>query len=172
LEVIWRDIHENHAPCAYNSWEISNAFSLAICAGLSTYKCAEENLVQHEEDFAAYWNWKRSVSSVVEESSTPSNDLPTRGAQERFILDMERVCDGRSFLFTEKGYYGLGPSISKRGDLCCVLFGAKVPFILRRFGEENHYKLIGESYIHGIMEGEAVAMIQKNLLSEESFIIC
>jgi hypothetical protein len=172
LEIIWKDIHEDYTHCAYNSWEISNAFSLSICAGLSTYKCAEENLVQHEEDFAAYWNWKRSVSPVVEECSAPSNDLPKRGAQERFVLDMERVCDGRSFLFTEKGYYGLGPSIAKRGDLCCVLFGAKVPFLLRRFGEANHYKLIGECYIHGIMRGEAVAMTQNNLLSEEFFIIC
>ncbi len=49
---------------------------------------------------------------------------------------------------------GLGPAILRKGDLCCVLFGAQVPFILRSVGE--NYQLVGETYVHGIMKGEAM----------------
>ncbi|PMD31122.1 hypothetical protein L207DRAFT_385252, partial [Hyaloscypha variabilis F] len=60
----------------------------------------------------------------------------------------------RRFFITEKGYLGLGPGHMEVGDQVTVLFGGKTPFILRKF--EDHFKLIGESYIHGIMEGEVI----------------
>jgi hypothetical protein len=52
---------------------------------------------------------------------------------------------------------GLGPQDTQSGDIVCILFGCSVPVVLREFEEEgNHYfKLIGECYIHGLMDGEA-----------------
>jgi len=84
---------------------------------------------------------------------------------------MRLVCEGRSFLFTRKGYYSLGPYIAKPGDICCVLFGATVPFILRKADGASHYKLVGEAYIHGLMRGEAVNNIRKDE-QQEKFILC
>ena len=60
----------------------------------------------------------------------------------------------RKFFRTKKGFIGLGPRSMRQGDLVCILYGGRVPFILRKEG--NHYRLVGESYVHGIMEGEAV----------------
>jgi hypothetical protein len=34
--------------------------------------------------------------------------------------------------------------------------GAQLPFVLRRI--DDHHTLIGETYIHGIMDGEALAV--------------
>lgn len=84
---------------------------------------------------------------------------------------MSLVCEGRSFLFTRKGYYALGPCIAKSGDVCYVLFGATVPFILRKADGASHYKVVGEAYIHGLMRGEAVNNIRKDEQQEE-FISC
>lgn len=42
------------------------------------------------------------------------------------------------------------------GDVCHVFQGARVPFILRE-AEEQMYKLVGEAYLHGIMNGELFA---------------
>ncbi|KAH8745035.1 hypothetical protein BGZ57DRAFT_742173, partial [Hyaloscypha finlandica] len=53
----------------------------------------------------------------------------------------------RRFFFTEKGYLGLGPNKIEAQDQVCIIFGGKTPFILRKV--EEHYKLIGEAYIHG-----------------------
>jgi len=35
-----------------------------------------------------------------------------------------------------------------------VLYGGQLPFVIR--GVERHFELIGEAYLHGIMDGEAL----------------
>jgi hypothetical protein len=60
-----------------------------------------------------------------------------------------------SFTVTENGYAGWIPKRSKVGDRVCVLAGGQVPFILREL-PDGLYQLIGECYIHGIMDGEAL----------------
>ena len=62
--------------------------------------------------------------------------------------------DQRTFFGTQKGYFGLGPADLAEGDLVCVLFGCSVPHLLRKKG--NGYLLVGEAYVHGIMDGEAI----------------
>ncbi|KAF2185843.1 hypothetical protein K469DRAFT_518658, partial [Zopfia rhizophila CBS 207.26] len=61
----------------------------------------------------------------------------------------------RCFFTTEKGFMGVGPSVAREGDLICVLFGGEVPYILRSI-ENGHYKMIGQCYTHGIMDGEVI----------------
>ena len=65
-----------------------------------------------------------------------------------------KACNGRQFFRTQKGYMGLGPKDIKNGDIVSVLLGGQVPFILRKL--DDTYTLIGESYVHGIMNGEAL----------------
>jgi hypothetical protein len=56
---------------------------------------------------------------------------------------------------------GLVPRTARVDDVICLLEGAQTPFILRadksyENGEQNtSWKLIGEAYIHGVMDGEA-----------------
>ena len=54
---------------------------------------------------------------------------------------------------------GLGPSDASPGDLACILLGCSVPVILREvsmFGSSVAYELVGETYMHGFMDGEAI----------------
>ena len=67
---------------------------------------------------------------------------------------VKKACGGRRFFTTVSGYMGLAPATAQSGDKICLLLGGQVPYILRE--EENHYKLVGESYVHGIMRGEAL----------------
>ncbi|KAF2107951.1 heterokaryon incompatibility protein-domain-containing protein, partial [Lophiotrema nucula] len=61
----------------------------------------------------------------------------------------------------DKFLYGLGPEKTRRGDLVCILFGCSVPVVLRKATQSssrdsNVFEVVGESYIHGKMDGEAV----------------
>ena len=64
----------------------------------------------------------------------------------------------RRFALTEKGYIGLVHQDVKANDRLCLIPGAGVPFVLRpsmNSSVSDQYVLIGETYIHGIMSGEA-----------------
>ena len=64
-------------------------------------------------------------------------------------------CIKRSFVTTEEGYLGLAPSGARKGDILCVLRGGDVPFVLRE-KENGYWELVGEAYVHGIMDGSWV----------------
>ncbi|PWY68221.1 HET-domain-containing protein [Aspergillus eucalypticola CBS 122712] len=80
---------------------------------------------------------------------------------------IERATSYRRLMISSKGYIGLVPPKTQEGDLVCVLFGCSVPVILRKQG--SHYIFIGESYVHGIMDGEAIQMMNEGHLVEEEF---
>lgn len=67
---------------------------------------------------------------------------------------------GRSFIVTEDGRIGLAPGTTRVGDVVAIIGGAHTPFVLRSLtgdGEgRERFALIGEAYVHGVMEGEAV----------------
>jgi hypothetical protein len=53
----------------------------------------------------------------------------------------------------------LVPCATEPGDIICIIPGCSVPVVLRRLygpvGGKPLYKFIGESYVHGMMDGEA-----------------
>lgn len=53
------------------------------------------------------------------------------------------------------------------GDVCCVLFGGRMPFILRPAG--HFFRLVGVCYIHGAMDGEIVERMEAGELKEQLF---
>jgi hypothetical protein len=62
---------------------------------------------------------------------------------------------------TTKGFLGTGAISLRGGDELWVLYGAQVPFILRKDEEgpnPRQYKLIGEAYCHGLMHGKGLRM--------------
>ena len=66
---------------------------------------------------------------------------------------------GRKLFITKKGYIGLGPPDCVKGDTVSVFLGAEVPFVLR--SQDEHFVLIGETYIRGIMFGQVMDMMKK-----------
>ena len=60
----------------------------------------------------------------------------------------------------EQGLIGLGPRDVQAGDWACILFGCSVPVVLRehRSATGRYFSFIGECYIYGMMDGEALAL--------------
>jgi hypothetical protein len=72
----------------------------------------------------------------------------------RFFCAFKNAMSSRVFFFTRSGLIGLAPSAAKENDLLCIFFGGKTPFLIREM--EKGFQLIGECYVHGIMDGEAM----------------
>jgi hypothetical protein len=75
---------------------------------------------------------------------------------------------GRNFCTTQRGHMGLVPAGTKTRDVVAILSGATTPHVLRRVvhtaedgedGENSYerYQLVGEAYMHGMMDGEMFA---------------
>ncbi|CAG9981192.1 unnamed protein product [Clonostachys byssicola] len=62
---------------------------------------------------------------------------------------------GRLPFITRKGHLVLSYDSVRKGDMIALIKGTQVPFVLRR-QDEKSYLLIGEAYVDGIMDGEAV----------------
>jgi hypothetical protein len=77
------------------------------------------------------------------------------------------VLSGRRLLRTEKRYLGLGPLSVKIGDEIFIIPGSNTPIILRKSSAES-YCLVGEAYVHGTMQGEALS---KNIGRSENIVI-
>ena len=64
-------------------------------------------------------------------------------------------CYNRRFFKSKSGRFGWAPDTVMPGDVVAVLNGLSIPLILRKV--ETGYEVVGDCYIHGLMDGEAVA---------------
>jgi hypothetical protein len=64
---------------------------------------------------------------------------------------MANSMGNRRMVRTEKGFIGLGPRLCQPLDCIAICKGGKLPLVLRPKG--NCWELIGECYIHGVMDG-------------------
>ena len=74
-----------------------------------------------------------------------------------FAALVEETYDRRRLFVTKKGYIGVGFESLTVGDKVILPAGADAPYVFRPVaGRDGAYNLIGEAYVHGIMEGEAL----------------
>lgn len=72
------------------------------------------------------------------------------------------LSSGQTLIMSEKGRFGLARDNALPGDCIGILFGCTVPVILRSVPKaaSEEYLLVGESYIHGLMDGEVMKMFE------------
>ena len=107
----------------------------------------------------AEWFASSTPSGYVDAGPQTANSrLPSNVVQ--FLKRVRTVVWNRVFVTSEKdNRFGLAPQDTRPGDFLCILYGCSVPVIVRECIGENgalkHYQLIGETYIYGLMDGEA-----------------
>ncbi|KAI1111155.1 putative heterokaryon incompatibility protein [Nemania sp. NC0429] len=116
-------------------------------------------------------------------SLSPEQQARVASVMTKDVIDLGRFVNvsgptmrERMVVITEKGYIGVAPPYSKVGDAVCIISGTQVPFLLRRpAGNEDvtnpsrgAWQLVGESYFHGMMDGE---MMTKGY-AEQSIELC
>lgn len=113
-----------------------------------------------------YWRIAGMNSPNVMPSSYTSNAAEEVAMATQFLQSQLKAACGRRFFTTSKGYMGLSQSGIRIGHTIAILHGGKTPYVLQRTGSRG-YRFIGESYIHGLMNGEVLSMS----LPEQEFAI-
>ncbi|KAH8906203.1 HET-domain-containing protein [Coniochaeta sp. PMI_546] len=112
--------------------------------------------------------WIRALQDLVDQYETlaglgdgveTSSDMVQNYlAGMEFEKCLKFIGGGRRVAITKKGYIGLFPPLTDVGDAVCVVEGAPAPFALRPVDsrEPRRYRLVGETFLLGIMDGEAL----------------
>ncbi|OAG21808.1 hypothetical protein CC77DRAFT_933549 [Alternaria alternata] len=77
----------------------------------------------------------------------------------------------RALITTETGYLGLAPTAVRQGDVVAILFGCRFPMVLRPYLDDM-YQVIGECYIHELMDGEMLSQERDGHVSRREFVLC
>jgi hypothetical protein len=133
-----------------NNW---SAFAQTLTAGLATGSDlilgpADEDVDRHTNRLEAYLRSRERGPPQIQ--STYDDE-----EAELYSMDLGLAGRSRVFYITSDGHYGLAPLITQKGDEVWLPLGAKMPFILRPLSV-CAFKIVGQTYLHGIMKGEAV----------------
>jgi hypothetical protein len=82
----------------------------------------------------------------------PEND-EVMPLPNQFFVAVSGVLYGRTFMASTISLMCLGPEETQAEDVIFVAMGADVPFVLCP-QEDGNFKLVGECYVHSIMDGE------------------
>ena len=156
-----------HCRHGFDALHTLKAFSQAMCAGRDDYGSRDRN-----ETLTAL-NYRRFLMLWLHRNNTPAlrDKFPFCGADDyhgsirraaAFARQADMVCHNRRLFLTASGHLGLGPEALRADDVVCVLGGAVMPYILRR--GVGYFRLVGECYVDGIMDGEVVAARGKTTL--------
>ncbi|KAE9367294.1 HET-domain-containing protein [Stipitochalara longipes BDJ] len=72
-----------------------------------------------------------------------------------------------SLFITEDNNLGIGARNARAGDHVCLLYGGKLPFLLRPAGAQ--WKLMEVCYMNGVMHGEVIKELETGKLDTEWF---
>jgi hypothetical protein len=117
-------------------------------------------------------NWCHNLMAYARSSKNTSTQKEIKGKVDEGTMlqtfpNTGSTAANRKYFVSKKGYLGLGPLGSKVGDLVVILFGLDMPFVLRPV-DGGQYRIIGETYLHGIMDGEFMSQNPP----AETFTIC
>ncbi|KAI0802186.1 HET domain-containing protein [Xylaria sp. FL0064] len=90
--------------------------------------------------------------------------LSTGGDSGLYAALSRNFCFNRTFFVTKSGRMGIGPSGTQSGDSVAVIFSGEVPYVFQRI--KSGYDFVGESYVDGLMKGEAILLWKQGELAE------
>ncbi|KAI1138731.1 HET-domain-containing protein [Hypoxylon sp. FL0543] len=86
----------------------------------------------------------------------------TYDPDNRLFYSLQSACQNRRFFMGSNSVIGLGPHSATAGDDATILYGGSVPFMLRALDPQSDadlgFRLLGEAYVHGVMDGSWVRL--------------
>lgn len=126
--------------------EILDAIRIAVvdgegCSGLDI-----------EEDYGVFLGQFMEAFEGLK-AAEASQDGDEEGQADSWYEAVLLALHSRRPFITSTGYVGLCPSHVAVGDVVCIFYGAKAPYVIRP-GKYETFTLVGEAFVQGIMYGE------------------
>jgi hypothetical protein len=113
---------------------------------------------------APFWCvWFRSTTLCT----TLSKDKTAASKVRYMQTEIQETTSIRKFFITKNSYFGMGPRNMQQGDEIHIVAGGNCPLVLRPVNNPQspstnpRYTLVGDCYLHGIMDGEAANNFEK-----------
>ncbi|KAF4949032.1 hypothetical protein FGADI_9317 [Fusarium gaditjirri] len=113
-------------------------------SSIFSYMATRSSIAGFSSDFDLEW-----TSAVAKELAD------TFSQADQYALLLGTYAGQRRVFQTDEGHLGLAFSSALEGDSVWVVSSCPVPLVLRPRADGT-YQLVGDSYVHGIMKGEAV----------------
>ncbi|GLB07759.1 hypothetical protein AtubIFM57258_003124 [Aspergillus tubingensis] len=108
-------------------------------------------------------NNMRPWSDLISNQDVPNLQAWSMSYQKEIVQSLEDT----SFFVTENDLYGISACCVEKHDILCVLFGCRLPAILRQ--REDKYQLVSFAYIPAIMNGELFTGKDETEIEMETF---
>jgi hypothetical protein len=114
---------------------------------------------------------RRASETFYEAIKDVVYDLETWPVEDKGFLEhlvaVYSATRNRQLITSQRGHIGLCTRDAREGDLICILLGVRVPLILRK--QDDHYVIIGDCYVDGIMDGETIPDMESGKFKVEKF---
>ncbi|KAL8795804.1 MAG: hypothetical protein Q9182_007478 [Xanthomendoza sp. 2 TL-2023] len=107
-----------------------------------------------------YRNVKQFWVELSQGLESKIDTFAAKKAETRYVKAME-LQQSRTFMVTEGGRMGLGPSEVRARDVVCVFDAAASLFVLRFAGKMNRGMLIGDAFVDGLMDLGKIPQVAK-----------
>lgn len=145
------------------SFELYEQKFVEVCR--QTYPADKKNTLKDPvkewyEENKQFYIHGRSLENWIAKQPKSLNNSPITvkssysSESDPFRESFGRTNFRRQLFTTKRGYIGLAPLGADCGDIVCIFPGCSVPLILRQ--QQWFHELIGDCYVHGIMNGEAI----------------
>ncbi|KAI0971467.1 putative heterokaryon incompatibility protein [Xylaria arbuscula] len=152
-EALWRTLLGDRTP----------ADSRPADSVFSEYYQVLARFIEVMHEFLGPDMQPRELNVSAEEEATLMTSITRDSIDMGRLINVSRPhLRERMIAVTKRGYLGVVPPYSKVGDAVFIISGAQVPFLLRRGADSEYadesrgrrWQLVGESYFHGMMDGE------------------
>lgn len=143
-------------------------------------------LASQEGYYFKWEEWRRTHDDLILGIGTLRSyftDVIPEDAEERTYMEVYstvcRMVMERRFMLTKKGYFGWAPdnayddcekNQTRVGDLIAIIYGCSTPLVIRPCGDK--FQVVGEAYVEGFMDGEAMSLLRRGDCQMKTFPFC
>ncbi|KAL3420311.1 heterokaryon incompatibility protein [Phlyctema vagabunda] len=94
-------------------------------------------------------------------------DVDAHHRQDDMLSQLVTTCYGRRMGIISNGNIGIFPPATASGDKLAAFNGGNMLYVIRPVNDNNTFRFIGECYVDGMMDGEALRLItQKDIAAK------